>query len=68
MSTKQPQYLSYLLRLWRVSEEEKPLWRVSLQRPDTGKRLGFASPDELFEFLRRQMGVMSVVDGDDSER
>jgi hypothetical protein len=61
---KQPDYLSYLLRLWRVSGDEayrpslqKATWRVSLEDPHTHKRHGFAGLDELFEFLRNQIGA-----------
>jgi hypothetical protein len=46
-------YLSYLLRLWRVSKEGA-VWRASLESPQTGERIGFASLDELFAFLREQ--------------
>ena len=62
---KQPDYLSYLLRLWRVSGDEesrgrplqKATWRVSLEDPHTCERQGFAGLDELFEFLRNQIGA-----------
>jgi len=46
-------YLSYLLRLWRVGKENA-VWRASLESPHTGERIGFASLDELFAFLRQQ--------------
>lgn len=52
---EQSDYLSYLLRLWRVSEEETA-WRVSLESSHTGERKGFASLDDLFSFLRGQTG------------
>jgi hypothetical protein len=59
---KQPDYLSYLLRLWRVNDDtqpgaEKAIWRVSLENPHTGERKGFVSLDELFNFLREQAGI-----------
>jgi hypothetical protein len=54
MTKKQTDYLSYLLRLWRVQEEGKPIWRVSLQSPQTRECKGFANLDALFDFLRRQ--------------
>ena len=64
MMKQQPDYLSYLLRLWRVSDAEesrpprrKATWRVSLEDPHTRERQGFAGLDELFEFLRRQIGT-----------
>jgi hypothetical protein len=67
MDEGQPDYLSYLLRLWRV-HEQGPLdgdqvktsasdWRASLQRPGSGERLSFATLDELFAYLRRQTGT-----------
>ena len=46
-------YLSYLLRLWRVGKQ-KAVWRASLESPHTGERIGFASLDALFAFLRQQ--------------
>jgi hypothetical protein len=50
---KQADYVSYLLRLWRDSDEPA-LWRASLQSPYTGERIHFASFEELLEYLRRQ--------------
>ncbi len=47
------EYLSYLLRLWRVGTE-KAVWRASLESPHGGERIGFASLDALFAFLRQQ--------------
>jgi len=44
-------YLSYVLRLW-CEGEPGGRWRSSLQNPITGERFGFATIDELFEFLR----------------
>ncbi len=46
-----PRYLSYLLRLWCAEESEAKCWRVSLEDPRTGERLGFAGLEELFAFL-----------------
>jgi hypothetical protein len=51
---ERPDYLSYLLRLWRASGKEGAAWRASLHCPHTGERLGFASLEELFDFLREQ--------------
>lgn len=72
---QRPDYLSYLLRLWRVREREQPdgrapdgepeAWRASLQSPGTGKRIGFRTMDELFAFLRRQTGTAQ---GGEAER
>jgi len=49
-------YISYLLRLWQVSEGCKPVWRAMLEDPRSGEQRGFASPEMLFAFLCDQMG------------
>jgi hypothetical protein len=62
---EQPDYLSYLLRLWRANSgpaephgRGRPLWRASLEDPRSGERLGFGSPVELFRFLEEAMGCV----------
>jgi hypothetical protein len=54
-------YLSYLLRLWQESNGgasgEAPLWRATLEKPQTGDRLGFASLADLFAFLEEETGA-----------
>lgn len=61
----QPDYLSYLLRLWwEGGEGEAPdgkgrAWRASLESPHTGERKGFASLEDVFEFLREQTSAVS---------
>lgn len=51
---KQQRYLSYLLRLWQTSDREDAVWRASLESPGTGERRGFASLEDLFDFLQAQ--------------
>jgi hypothetical protein len=70
MHEKRPDYLSYLLRLWRAGaeksslpEEERLAWRASLQSPQTGERIGFLDLEKLFDFLRRQTGAVPGQDG-----
>lgn len=58
-------YLSYLLRLWRVDEAptgaaEDVIWRASLESPFTGERMSFACLEDLCDFLREQIGVSPV--------
>ena len=57
MSKGGPTYLSYLLRLWRVSNDDRPVWRASLQSAETGERVGFAGLEALFEYLWQQTDV-----------
>ena len=52
-------YLSYMLRLWRenadgLAKSDKPPWRASLERPQVGERLGFASLVDLFAYLEEE--------------
>jgi hypothetical protein len=60
MNKRRPEYLAYLLRLWRENGNERTygvetaVWRASLQRPQTGERQGFASLDDLFAFLEKE--------------
>jgi hypothetical protein len=60
---RQRRYLSYLLRVWQESgvdpphlsaPRRPPLWRASLERPEGGERLGFASLVDLFAFLESE--------------
>ena len=56
MTKDQADYVSYLLRLWRTSDAEDVPWRASLESPSTGQRWGFGDLEDLFEFLRGQVG------------
>ena len=42
---------SFILRLWRVEQSGAPDWRASVEIPETGKRIGFASLEQLFAYL-----------------
>jgi hypothetical protein len=52
----QPDYLSYLVRLWRVSAGGATTWRASVECPHTGEQVGFAGVQDLFDFLSEQTG------------
>lgn len=52
MSDKGEPYLSYLLRLWVVENQEGYVWRCSVEDVQTGERYGFASLESLISFLR----------------
>ena len=60
MSEKQPRYLSYLLRLWPVQENEHTTWRASLESAHTGERQGFADVEALSAFLREQTAILTT--------
>jgi hypothetical protein len=59
MTNKQQRYLSYLLRLWQTSDDGEQIWRASLESPGTGERQGFASIEDLIDFLRDRTGFQS---------
>lgn len=59
MDKEQPDYLSYLLRLWRVENHKAPgadkaVWRASLESAHTGEKRTFATLADLFDFLQNQ--------------
>jgi hypothetical protein len=60
-----PDYLTYLLRLWRMRGEGAAGWRASLAAPGSGERYGFASLDDLFLFLRRETSAGSEKDNEE---
>ena len=57
MEPVQPDYRSYLLRLWRVSDDERPAWRAVLKSSRTGEEVGFGSLDALFQYLRSEASL-----------
>ena len=62
VSEKRREYLSYLLRLWKASDGEVLVWRASLKSSRTGEKVGFASLEELFEFLQTKTDSQSRVE------
>ena len=42
---------SYILHLWRGDLHSAADWRASLEIPETGERIGFASLEQLFAYL-----------------
>jgi hypothetical protein len=54
MTDQSPDYMAFLLRLWRVEEAEGVQWHASLEEPSTGARRGFADIDRLCAFLEEQ--------------
>ena len=65
MSNDQPDYLSYLLRLWREDGKKASNWWASLESALTGKRYVFPCLIELFAFLQRQ--TVAGCDADEDE-
>jgi hypothetical protein len=57
MNRRQPDYRSYLLRLWWASDEGTQTLRIYIENPFTGERRGFSSLDELNVFLREEAGL-----------
>jgi hypothetical protein len=59
---EEPDYRSYLLRLWCVEGDKGRVWRASLQSTQTRQQVGFAELEALFEYLRAQTGVEGTPD------
>jgi hypothetical protein len=57
-TSEQKEYVSYMLRMWcdggdaRAGPSTEAPWRASLQSPRSGEMVGFASLDDLFDFLQ----------------
>jgi hypothetical protein len=64
MERAQPEYLSYLVRLWRVGDGEEPAWRAALKSSRTGQQVGFGSLEALFDYLRREAGLQPAQKGE----
>lgn len=54
---EEPDYLSYLLRLWCVEGDRGRVWRASLQSTQTRQQVGFAGLEALFEYLRAETSI-----------
>jgi hypothetical protein len=63
-------YRSYLLRLWQVRDGKTVVWRALLERPGSGERIGFGTPEALFAFLEAEMrsAAPGPIDRLDDER
>jgi hypothetical protein len=48
-------YTSYLLRVWRVQEQDRSSCRALLESIATGERIGFDNLADLVAFLEVQM-------------
>jgi hypothetical protein len=49
-------YASYLLRLRRVQNNDRPVWVASVQSTATGEQRSFADLEALVAFLQAQFG------------
>jgi hypothetical protein len=56
-TARPPVYRSYLLRFWEERGEAPaaPVWRFSLEDPQTARRQGFASLSALTTWLQTEM-------------
>jgi hypothetical protein len=61
-STRKPRthkmpYRSYLLRLWQETGDGSPIWRASLESPQSGECHGFADLAGVIQFLEAEMNL-----------
>jgi len=53
---EQPDYMSYLMRVWRTPADGDYTWRASLEEARTQEVHGFKDLQSLFAFLMAQTG------------
>ena len=58
MPNEQPDYASYLLRLWKSNERGGAAWRASLESTAERRRYNFAHLEALVAFLRKRFGAL----------
>ncbi len=49
-------YISYLLRIWELENRDPRQLRASLEKPGSHELINFNDIEELFDFLRSQIG------------
>lgn len=67
MVVERKSYLVYLLRLWQAGQQSGTTWRARLEDAHTGEARGFASLEELYDFLRKQVEGFNQGVGDRSD-
>lgn len=65
MKQKRPNYHSYLIRLWRSSDDETASWHIMLENPHTRERHSFATLGDMLAYLQQ---VLANSQFDDSRR
>jgi len=53
-------YYSCLIRIWEARTNDEPAIRASLERPGLKERMGFSNIDDLFAFIREDVGRMKT--------
>jgi hypothetical protein len=62
MNNKQPDYRSYLLRLWWACDDDRVTLRIYIEDPHTSERTAFASLEALTLFLSQEVGLEGKTD------
>ena len=62
MKQKRPKYHSYLIRLWRSSNDETAPWHIMLENPHTHERHSFASLGDMLAFLQQVLAQSKAND------
>lgn len=61
-----PNYISYLIRLWRIDGGDE--WLASLEKPGTHERHSFTDLASFFAYLQEQTGTLEKDSSRDRER
>ncbi len=60
----QPEYYSFLLRIWRTGQKEEGEWRATLEHITSGEKYVFTSLKELFRFIWQKTSQATELDLD----
>jgi hypothetical protein len=55
-NTRDQNYASFLLRLWRLPDDGRGTWVVSVQGATTGQQRSFANVEAFIRFLQAEFG------------
>jgi len=55
-------YLSFLLRLWQVQQNDSLVWRASLESPLTGERRCFPNLESFLIYLQEKINQLDQPD------
>ncbi|RME87408.1 MAG: hypothetical protein D6770_09420 [Anaerolineae bacterium] len=65
--SRETEYVSFLVRLWRAPAEDRQ-WLAQAEHIPSGEQRYFASLEELFEFIRALAGGESFAPGAENAR
>jgi len=66
MENQPSKYYSFLLRLWKVNQGGRVVWRATIENPHTKEIIGFETVQDFTEYLERLLEINRSEDNDGS--